>query len=76
MNKYLEILEKDIDKVVDMSRLCRGELCRSLESELDALQNELGELKIYEGDFEKELVEKMSRKLKDAYKHLEPDIDI
>jgi hypothetical protein len=74
MNNYLEILEKDIDKVEDMSRLCRGELCRSLESELDALQNELGELKINEGDFEKDLVEKMSKKLKDAYKHLEPDI--
>lgn len=74
MNKYLEILEKDIDKVQDLSRLCRGELCRLLESELDALQNELGELKINEGDFEKDLVEKMSKKLKDAYKHLEPDI--
>ena len=60
----------------DVSRLCRGELCRLLESELDGLQNERGELNIYEGDFEKDLDEKMSRKHKDAYKHPAPDIHI
>lgn len=56
--------------------MCRGELCRLLESELDGLQNERGELNIYEGDFEKDLDEKMSRKHKDAYKHPAPDIHI
>ena len=60
----------------DVSCLCLGELCRLLESELDGLQNERGELNIYEGDFEKDLDEKMLRKRKDAYKHPEPDIHI
>lgn len=76
MNAYLDILESDINKVQGLSRICRGEWCRFLESEVDLLQNELVEFKIIEGDFERSRIEEMSAKLRDAYRHLAPDIHI
>ena len=76
MNAYMETLENDINKVQELSRICRGEWCRVLESEVDALQDELTYMKIHESDFESTKVEQMSRRLQDAYKHLAPDIHI
>jgi len=76
MNTYVERLISDIDKVQGMSHVCRGELCRSLESEVDSLQYELQEFKNAEGDFERVKIEELSARLRDAYRHLAPDVHI
>jgi hypothetical protein len=76
MNTYIETLTNDIKKVQDMSHVCRGEWCRFLESEVDSLQYELQEFQNAEGDFERTKIEEMSARLRDAYKHLAPDIHI
>jgi len=76
MNTYLQTLDNDINRIQDLSHACRGEWCRNLESEADSLQSEVIDMKIHEGDFEKPLMEKMSFKLRDAYRHLTPNIHI
>jgi len=76
MNTYIETLTNDINKVQDLSHVCRGEWCRFLESEVDSLQYELQEFQNAEGDFERTKIEEMSARLRDAYKHLAPDIHI
>ena len=73
MNAYLDILENDINKVRDMSAICRGEWSRFLESEVDALHNELVEFKICEGDFASSRIREMLSKVREAYKNLEQD---
>jgi len=76
MNGYLEILESDINRLREQSHLCRGEWCRALESEIDALQYELVELKKCAAGLEKTKFDEMSDKLRDAYRHLTPDIHL
>ena len=76
MNTYIATLTNDINKVQDLSHVCRGEWCRFLESEVDSLQYELQEFQNAEGDFERTKIEEMSARLRDAYKHLAPDIHI
>ena len=76
MNTYFETVRKDIETIQDLSRVCRGEWCRALESEADSLQNELQEFRIAEGDFGAIEVEDMSIRLRDTYRHLTPDIHI
>ena len=74
MNAYLNILEDDVNTVQELSRVCRGEWCRFVESEVDSLQDELIEFRILEGDFEKTRIDELAAKLRDAYRHLAPDI--
>ena len=74
MNTYLKTLENDINAVRDLSHVCRGEWCRFVESDADTLQNELIEFKISEGNFERSLVQEMSSKLRDAYRHMMPHL--
>ena len=76
MNTFITTLTNDINKVQDLSHVCRGEWCRFLESEVDSLQYELQEFQNAEGDFERTKIEEMSARLRDAYKHLAPDIHI
>lgn len=76
MNAYLDILENDINRVRNLSGVCRGEWCRFLESEADALHNELLEFRICEGDFESARIEKMASMILDTYRLLAPDIQI
>ena len=76
MNAYRKILESDINKVLTQSKVCRGEWCRALESEIDGLQYELMEIKKCEPWVEKARLDAMSGKLRDAYRHIEPDIHI
>ena len=76
MNGYWETLESDINRVLEQSRECRGEWCRALESEIDGLQYELREIKKCGPGVEKARLDAMSEKLRDAYRHLEPDIHI
>lgn len=72
MNIYLNMLEADINKVHELSRVCRGGWCRLLESEVDMLQDELRYLQIHEADFARTRVARMSAGLRDAYRHLQP----
>ena len=76
MNIYLETLARDINKIQDLSHMCRGQWCRFLESEADSLQSEVIDMKITEGDFERVAVDEMSIKLRDTYRHLSPQIII
>ena len=76
MNTYIATLTNDINKVQDLSHVCRGEWCRFLESKVDSLQYELQEFQNAEGDFERTKIEEISARLRDAYKHLAPDIHI
>jgi hypothetical protein len=76
MNAYFETVRNDIENIQDLSHMCRGEWCRSLESEADSLQNELQEFSIAEGDFGAVEIKDMSIRLRDAYRHLAPDIHI
>ena len=76
MNSYFEILENDINNVQGLSHVCRGQWCRFLESEVDTLQNELVEFRIAEGDFASGRIAAMSSSIRDAYRHLAPDIHI
>ena len=76
MNAYLDTLENDIDKVRDLSCVCRGQWCRFLESEADVLHDELLEFGICEGDFESGRIRQMAGKIRDAYRHLTPDFQI
>ena len=76
MNTFITTLTNDINKVQDLSHVCRGEWCRFLESEVDSLQYELQEFQNAEGDFERTKIEEMSARLRDAYKHLAPDIHV
>ena len=76
MNTYLNTLEDDINNVQELSHMCRSEWCRKLESEVDALQNEVIEMRISESDYENARIAEMSEKIRDAYRHLAPDIHI
>ena len=76
MNSYFKTVRNDIENVQDLSHICRGEWCRSLESEADSLQNELQEFTIAEGDFGSAEIAEMATRLRDAYRHLGPDIRI
>jgi len=76
MNTYLNTLGNDIDNVQDLSHMCRGEWCRDLESEVDALQDEVIEMQLTETGFEDAAVREMSNKIRDTYRHLAPDIHI
>ena len=76
MDTYLEILENDIKKLLEQTQLCRGEWCRALESEIDGLQYELMEVKKCGAGLEKAKFDELSGKLREAYRHLAPDIHI
>jgi hypothetical protein len=74
MNVYLEFLQHDIDTVQELSHVCRGEWCRLLEPQVDALQDEVIVMQIRERDFAKDTIAEMSVKLRDTYRHLGPQI--
>lgn len=76
MKAYWETLERDINKVLEQSHVCRGEWCRVLESEIDALQYELMVARKCAVGLEKARFDEMSGKLRDACRHLERDIYI
>ena len=78
MKSYLtNDIKSNIDNTLEMSSICRGEWCRSLESEVDLLENELDRVARKSNLFiDDASVEKMSNKLRKAYRNLGPDIHI
>lgn len=69
-------LEHKIDNTVELSSICRGEWCRALESDMDALESELHDF-IKSGEvYEPLCYETVSRKIRQGYRNLSPDIHV
>jgi hypothetical protein len=68
--KTMEKLVNDIDSVLEKSCVCRGEWCRSLESEIDALEYELSSVCSSEGTCSSDKVVNLENKVRKTYKNL------
>jgi len=71
----IERLENEIDNTLELSSICRGEWCRSLESKVDVLEDELIEARKVESLTEGRIVD-MSNKIQESYRNLGPDIHV
>jgi len=76
MSVYLNSLERQIDNVAELSSICRGEWCRTLESEVDSLREQVTVASHREPTSERTRIGKMSNKISEAYRHLAPDIHV
>ena len=63
----MERLEYDINTACEASSVCRGEVCRSLESEIDALGSRLSSLCSSEGTCSTVKVGELKEKIHTAY---------
>ena len=63
----MEILENDINTASEASTVCRGEVCRSLESEVDALESRLSLLCSPPGTCSTVKVAELEEKIHTAY---------
>jgi hypothetical protein len=68
-------LEREINRNLELSSICRGEWCRALESEMDVLENELHEV-IKAGEMEDLKIALISNKIRKAYGNFSPDIHV
>ena len=75
MNTYKEI-EQNIDNTVQLSSICRGEWCRMLESEMDTLDHEFHDYLKSGKVNEKFCLATISKKMRQGYRNLSPDIHI
>ena len=66
----MEKLEYEINKAVDTSCICKGKTCRSLESEIDALESRLSSLCMSEGTCSSDSVLELEKKISTAYKQI------
>lgn len=73
---FINSLENDINNTLELSSICRGEWCRSLESEVDELRYELGEVRRSGLGVEDSRINEMSDKIQRSYKNLSPDIHV
>jgi archaellum component FlaC len=76
MESYGENLKNRIDNVAELSTMCRSEWCRSLESRVDSLEEEVDSLSIGESRVSRQELSNMRDKLSEAYRHLGPDIHV
>lgn len=75
MTAYIDI-EHKIDDTVELSSICRGEWCRALESDMDDLDSQLNDF-IKSGEVNEPLCyETVSRKIREGYRNLSPDIHV
>lgn len=66
------IYEPKVDNLVELSSICRGEWCRSLELEMDELDLELHDA-VKPGDVDERLcLHKITEKFRKGYKNLSP----
>jgi len=69
-------VENEIDNTLELTSICRGDWCRALEGEIDGLRAEWNETTggptLNYGTPRDEV----SRKIRDAYRNLGPDIHI
>lgn len=74
MNTLREI-EREIDNTVELTSICRGEWCRSLESKLDELEMELHDRVRRTCHSDRHLDYSMVEgKVRQGYRNLSPDI--
>jgi hypothetical protein len=76
MSSYIDNLERQIGNAVELSSICRGEWCRSLESKIDGLRSQLDVASYWDATAEQARIERMSNRIKQAYRYLAPDIHV
>ena len=76
MASHAEDLLNRIENVVELSSMCRGEWCRALESNVDILREELETVRSAKPAVSGGELVGMKYKLRDAYRHLGPDIHV
>ena len=69
-------LESEINKAMETSSMCRGEWCRSLESEVDELDYQLSSVCSSEGTCSSDKVVDLENKIRMTYKHIPSGIHI
>ena len=72
----MEKLEQDINKAMETSRMCRGEVCRSLESEVDQLEDQLTSMCSAEGTCSTSEVAGLKNKIRMTYENLPSAVHI
>jgi len=72
----MEKLENEITRVMETSCICRGELCRSLEPEVDELEYQLSSVCSSEGNCSSDKVVDLENKIQMTYKHIPSDRNI
>jgi hypothetical protein len=70
----MEKLENEITDVMETSFICRGELCRSLEPEVDKLGYELSSVCSSAGTCSSRKVADMEKKIRMTYKNIPSDM--
>ena len=75
MNTYKNI-ENRISNTVELSSVCRGEWCRSIESNMDNLDNELHDYLKSGEVHERFCLASISKKIQGGYRNLSPDIRV
>jgi len=75
MTVNIKDLEKRIEILRQESTACRSELCRSLESEADALRDEVESARI-DGTISAKQDQVLSGKLREAYRNFTPDFRV
>ena len=74
MNTFRE-LEREIDNIVELTSVCRGEWCRSLESRMDELEMELHDKVRKACHSDRHLNRSMVEgKIRQGYRNLSPNI--
>jgi len=75
MTTYKNI-EGKINDTVELSSVCRGEWCRSLESDMDRLDGELYDY-VKSGEVnERFCLASISNKIRKTYRNFKPDIRV
>ena len=75
MNTYKKI-GSDIDNTAELSSVCRGEWCRSLESEIDNLDLELHDYTRSGEVNERFCMKSILNKIHSVYRNIRPDIRV
>ena len=71
-----ERFENEVDNILELTSVCRGDWCRELEGEVDVLRSEWNELNGGKTFNYNRSQEKVTRKIRAAYRNLGPDIHI
>lgn len=71
MNTCL-LIRPELDNLVELTSICRGEWCRFLESEMDAIESEVCVGSMTEDMGERWCQDIISRKILEGYRNLTP----
>jgi hypothetical protein len=74
MATLINKLESEIDNTLELSAICRGEWCRSLESKVNELDEELSAVSTAPAMTDSSWVAEMSDKIRKTYRNLGPNI--